>query len=430
MSSSLESQSKTETLFDLQASKTIPAFGLHPWFTASISTTGELDKRTHYRTVLQSSGPSQKDRTHKKMNQPPKNSNQEDERDRSIEAWIDNHLDLLPTPISLDRLISDLKSRLIRYPNSILGEIGLDKAFRFQVNRPETGETRREGLEMGSEDHDRGGRILRTNFRISIDHQSIILKSQIELAIELSRSISLHCVQASNELIESIQRLIDEWGANFTGPTLKSKRQRDRECRSSITIDRLTDRDQEQTPTIDQNDPPQTSSHHPPHPRRGEGIKICWHSANISIEVLQRLRSLLPNTIYFSYSNDLSILCSSFKPDSNDDDHRLGLFDHPPVKLQDYSKRVVEMIRFTPIDRLLIESDDGSDPISIDRKLLRILTLIYLIKHPPSSPPAHPPIPPTHSLPHPHHHLYFKPTFLSLVDQIQSNWNAFYSLRH
>ncbi|KAA1094557.1 hypothetical protein PGT21_024878 [Puccinia graminis f. sp. tritici] len=41
------------------------------------------------------------------------------------------------------------------------------------------------------------------------------------------------------------------------------------------------------------------------------GINLCWHSPNISVEVLQQTLRRLPQTAYFLYSSELAMLSDS-----------------------------------------------------------------------------------------------------------------------
>ncbi|KAI9617479.1 hypothetical protein KEM48_007067 [Puccinia striiformis f. sp. tritici PST-130] len=220
--------------------------------------------------------------------------------------------------------------------------------------------------------------MIKSKYKISISHQLEVLRAQIELAIEIGRPISLHCVQAPTELLDLIDQLIARWGVQFTG---------------------FEDLDGE---------------------RRTKGINLCWHSPNISLEILQQALQKLPQTVYFSYSNELATLYSSRFPPSSS--HSKTYSTYPTQSSQEektatleelYSARTVRAIRATPIDRLLIESDHGSDPVLIDDKLRQIFHLIKVVK---SSPPGNSGASCTVD----------SNRDLDLVAQIEDNWNRFY----
>ncbi|KAA1082811.1 hypothetical protein PGT21_015307 [Puccinia graminis f. sp. tritici] len=411
MSSSLESQAKTEELFRLQPQKVVPAFGLHPWFTSSItlldgaeSGDQEFDKRAHYREILV------------KKHYPTSSigrsdTQQEDERRRKdrmeIWEWIDCHLHLLPKPIRLENFLVGLRQRLMRFPTSVMGEIGLDKAFTFHIKpSPVIHPTR------GSNEKDDGDqpvtedRVIKSKYKVSIGHQLQILQKQIELAIELRRPISLHCVQAPTELLGLIDELIGRWGVRFTG--LLSNHQTT-EKKSKTGPAQMGS----ENPTL------QADSERDKDTTQEQGINLCWHSPNISVEVLQQTLRKLPRTAYFSYSSELAILFDSRAP-SNKAHPGLAQPQCDETAVLDnkrYSTRAVQAIRATPLDRLLLESDHGADPVLIDNKLQQIFHLVRVVKSPQSAGSS--------GLPSDDYSLDSHSD--RLARQIEANWNRFYT---
>jgi TatD DNase family protein len=98
----------------------------------------------------------------------------------------------LPTPSS--DWLRTLRANLGQYPNALVGEIGFDRSARL--------------LPAGAE-HWHG--IRPTEVRCSSDHQLEIVSSQIELAREFNRSVSLHCVQAHGMILDLLVRKANEW---------------------------------------------------------------------------------------------------------------------------------------------------------------------------------------------------------------------------
>lgn len=257
MSSSLSSQSRTAELVKRLPHKVIGAYGLHPWFSHSVSL----------------------------VNDHPKQSIESERRDGLI------NFEALPSSISFESFMFKLRERLLDDPDSLLGEVGLDKAFR--IKSP--------------------GKSTPSHMKVPMSHQRAVLEAQLDLAVEIGKHVSLHAVQCPNEIIEVLEQLQAKWGEKLIG---------------SRTLE-------------------------------GEGleggIKICWHSASISIETLNRVLNLFPNFLYFSYS--------------------IVLFEGPHL-----NQKLDHLLRHTPDDRLLIESDWSQDPNLIDDQIDRILHCVMLAK--------------------------------------------------
>ncbi|KAI8456319.1 hypothetical protein BY996DRAFT_4579756 [Phakopsora pachyrhizi] len=262
MSSSLVSQSVTSQLSVLD--KVIPAYGLHPWFSHSVSvSTSQTDKLVHYKELFGGIM-----------------------MDQSDVAWIESHLDGLPDPIGLDSFLRGLRHHLENGKDSccMVGEVGLDKSFTLQLKRLDC------------------DRIERSNLKVPVEHQLVLLESQIDLAIELSKNVSLHGVHCQQEILQLFRRLRIRYGSRLTGSY-------------------------------------------------GSELRICWHSAFISVETLRQSLRILPDTVYFSYG--------------------IVIYES-----RSCLKRLEELIRNTPDDRLLIESDWAEDPRLIDSKLIQIIEKI------------------------------------------------------
>lgn len=109
-----------------------------------------------------------------------------------IEAF-DRLCPLLPEPVPLDNIIEDVRTNLESFPHAMLGEVGLDRSFRIPV------------------DYDASPREL-TPFSVPIDHQLKVLEAQFDLAVELSRNISLHSVKSSQHTFELLNKMAVKYG--------------------------------------------------------------------------------------------------------------------------------------------------------------------------------------------------------------------------
>ncbi|KAJ7070789.1 TatD DNase family Scn1 [Mycena amicta] len=147
--------------------KIIPAFaGYHPWFTHLISLHSGVSKRDHYFQLFHPT-------------------------DDSSSAFEDL-LSRLPEPTPLNQVLEDLRTSFASLSTStpVLGEVGLDGSFRVAY------------------DYDASPRRL-SPFTIPLNHQLTILEAQLDLAVELGASVSLHsvkCPQATADLISKLRR--------------------------------------------------------------------------------------------------------------------------------------------------------------------------------------------------------------------------------
>ncbi|KAJ7651668.1 TatD DNase family Scn1 [Mycena polygramma] len=169
MSTHQGDQSLVRDLALQNPTKVIPCFGYHPWFTHLISL-HRTSKWEHYRKLFIGDGePS-------------------DEHASILEELVP----LLPEPITLDEVISDLRHNfgLFASTTAMLGEVGLDKAYRVAF------------------DYHASPRRL-TPFTIPLDHQLAILEAQLNLAVELRRNVSFHnvkCPQVTVDLFITLKQ--------------------------------------------------------------------------------------------------------------------------------------------------------------------------------------------------------------------------------
>lgn len=226
-------------------------------------------------------------------------------------------IDLLPVPKPLSELISETRNRLQQFPNALVGEVGLDRSFRLPSPWTPTDVENRDGqLTPGS----REGRRL-SSYRVKPEHQRTVLKAQLQLAGEMNRAVSLHSVLAHGRVFEVLKEL---WAGHERVVLSRRKRDKQRDAEGAVSDDEDKTPDGSQsTKTSDLNG----KSYRPFPPR------ICMHSYTGSVEpIRQFLHRSNPSDVYFSFSKLINFAGSA-------------------------EKRVGDVIKALPEDRILIESD-------------------------------------------------------------------------
>ena len=272
---------------DIQArtGKVIPSFGWHPWFSHYIYDDREhkgvretLTKSSHYRAVITPSP----------------------EEDDFVES--------LPDPIPLSLLLAQTRSYLEKYPDALVGEIGLDRSFRIPLPHQVSEDPTK--VEPGLTPGGREGRTL-SSYRVHIDHQRAVLKAQLNLAGEMCRAVSVHGVAAHGVLFNVLQE-------TWKGHERAGKRAQKREKKDDLVAG------------PDEYDAHKFSKSLTPEPFPP---RICLHSFSGPLESLkQYLSPRVPAFIFFSFSRVIN-------------------FSTPA------SSKALEVIKALPDDRILVESD-------------------------------------------------------------------------
>lgn len=273
----------------------IPAFGWHPWFSHQLYDDTSLDKSNlhaapdkleHYRQVLTPT--------------PPSGDASDPDQKRE-----DKFLASLPEPRPLSGFLCETEERLAKYPYALVGEIGLDRAFRLPREWvPEEEQQRDSSLTPGS----REGRRL-SPYKVQLSHQKAIFKAQLQLAGKLRRAVSVHSVQAHGAILEVFEEL-------WKGHEKESKRQQKRK-KDAVGTDELR-REEDSSDTAE-------ALPFPP--------RICMHSYSGPPEPLRQfLRPSVPSDIFFSFSDVIN-------------------FTNPSTS------KVVQVIKKLDGDKILSESD-------------------------------------------------------------------------
>lgn len=180
MSTNARDQTMVAELASRYPDKVIPCFGWHPWFAHQISLTEPApSKKDHYLRVFGI-------------------SNTEGTNIVSAEEELDAILEQLPDPTSLSNVCKSISANFERFPNALLGEVGIDRAFRIP-RRAWNYDSQRTKLDSSEP------RL--TKLKTPQDHQLAVLRAQIEVALRFQRNISLHSVQAAGLTVDLLSSL-------------------------------------------------------------------------------------------------------------------------------------------------------------------------------------------------------------------------------
>ena len=280
----------------------IPAFGWHPWFSHQICVDGKEgipSKINHYQMAI---------------SPPPDN----------------DFISSLPDPLPLSDLLDQTRKYLEKYPYAIVGEIGLDRAFRIPGNEmADQGYERDPALTPGG----REGRTL-SPYRVDMRHQRNILKAQLMLAGEMQRAVSVHGVAAHGLVFETLQ-------VAWRGNERRNLSKRERKIRATFDTAHKEEDVDEETSDL---------GGYKPFPPR-----VCLHSYSGPADTLkQYLHPSVPTIVFFSFS-------------------RL-------VNFSSTSSKAVVAIQAVPDDKILVESDLHAAGEKMDGLIEDIVRAICEIK--------------------------------------------------
>jgi len=286
----------------------VPSFGWHPWFSHQVYDDlilGIPTKEEHYKRVI------------------------------SPQTNDDEFNESLPEPRPLSRLLHQIRGHLEQHPIALVGEIGLDRAFRIPGVKALENELEKDpSLTPGG----REGRRL-SHYRVDMGHQRRILRAQLHLAGEMQRAVSVHGVAAHGLVYDTLK---EAWSGHEN--IVKSKRERKR--RVSVEADHENNDASE--PDMAKDLP---SDHSPkPYPPR-----ICLHSYSGPLDTLKLyLHPSVPVNMFFSFSS--------------------------LVNLSHTSKKAFAVIMAVPEDKILAESDVHAAGGRMDDLMEEIVRTICQIK--------------------------------------------------
>ncbi|KAL3478756.1 hypothetical protein BJX99DRAFT_256169 [Aspergillus californicus] len=302
------------------SNRILPCFGWHPWF--SHQTIDDISNKSQPEINGATSSATETKKAHySKVLKPPPD---------------DAFISTLPDPKPLSQLLSEMRSNLSTFPAALIGEIGLDRAFRLPQPWTQQDIESRDGqMTPGS----REGRHLSPH-QVRIEHQKTILEAQLRLAGELQRPVSVHSVQAHGAVFELFRVL-------WSGHERKVASKRERKRRNSHA-DAHAGSDAEDG---DIGNPPQKREALP----RPFPLRICMHSYSGPVDALKQfMHPSNPSDVYFSFSSVIN-------------------FSHQ-------SDKAVAVIKALPDDRVLVESDLHTAGEEMDNRLEEVARQICDIR--------------------------------------------------
>ncbi|KAH6672755.1 Cut9-interacting protein scn1 [Plectosphaerella plurivora] len=302
--------SRDKLLSQAKGASIVPCFGWHPWFSHQLyDDSGPRDEWTY---------------------QPPVTDNDEQRQAAKLAHYAavlqpspgpddKAFLDSLPEPRPLSSFINDTRARLEEHPLALVGEVGLDKAFRLPEAFDESS-ARDSTLTPGTRD----GRLLSPH-HVKMQHQIVILKAQLALAAELGRAASVHGVQAHGILYDT---LVSTWKGHEK--EVLSRRERRRIAPGAEDFSSSEEEDDGNGYSRPKRLPcgRRRVAPAPFAPR------ICLHSFSGADQMMkQYLNPAIPARIYFSFSQAINL------------------------SEKNGTEKFAALMKACPDDRILVESD-------------------------------------------------------------------------
>jgi Tat protein secretion system quality control protein TatD with DNase activity len=138
--------------------------GYHPWFTHWISLVPFESKEEHYRRVFKDA----------------------DEYPEAFQKLLVHQ----PEPITLQKVLEEVRQNLVALPRAMVGEVGIDRAYRVPYDPSSPKEF--------------------TPFAVPFEHQLAILEAHLDLAAELGRNVSMHSVWSPQDTVELLDRMAEK----------------------------------------------------------------------------------------------------------------------------------------------------------------------------------------------------------------------------
>ncbi|KAL8296938.1 hypothetical protein RB597_006174 [Gaeumannomyces tritici] len=272
----------------------------------------------------------------------------------------------MPAPEPLSAVVAATRARLARFPRALLGEVGLDKAFRLPQPRDPGPDGEVDPPADDERDLAPGGRYGRrlSRYRVSMPHQERVLAAQLAVAAELGRPVSVHGVQCQGVLFDA---LTATWKGHER--EVLSRRQRALVAKGAEEYEAY-DSDEDEGEGEDEHSRNRSSSTRQsgttPAAAGGGGgggapkpypPRICLHSFGGSVETMrQYLDPRIPARIYFSFSSAINLSTPTG------------------------GERVPDAIASCPDDRILLETDLAEAGDDMDAALEHIYRAVCQIK--------------------------------------------------
>lgn len=229
----------------------------------------------------------------------------------------DDFLSTLPQPLPLSAFLAATRQRLLAHSTALVGEVGLDRAARIKMPRMPTSESAPSLPSASSVKRHL------SQYRVTVPHQTTVLKAQLALAAEMGRAVSVHGVQAHGLLYEV---LVGTWKGFEKERQSNRRRKRQAAITLSSNVDDGRAADQESVKVT-----------YPP--------RICLHSYSGSSAMLKLyLDERIPAEMFFSFST------------FNNFSHAQG-------------NKAEAVVREVPDDMLLLESDMSHAGSQLDGQL-------------------------------------------------------------
>lgn len=307
--------------------RVVPSFGWHPWFSHQLYDDGTPEHEQTFRPSADRDLRAAKHEHYAAVLQPSPGPDDT--------AFLGS----LPDPAPLSAFISATRARLEENPLALVGEIGLDKAFRLpEPFNHQTSSARDVSLTPGG----REGRLLSPH-RVRMPHQIAVLKAQLALAGKLGRPVSVHGVQAHGVLHDT---LVSCWKGHEKA--VRNRRQRKQVAPGAEDFSSSSSSSSSSSDEHDQSECKIKGVNGDDHATRGRRNKhgskkvppkpypprICLHSYSGPGQMLkQYLHQAIPAEIFFSFSAAINLSTE------------MG------------AQKFEEALSACPDDRVLVESD-------------------------------------------------------------------------
>ncbi|KAK3901796.1 Cut9-interacting protein scn1 [Staphylotrichum tortipilum] len=315
--------------------RVVPSFGWHPWFSHQL-----------YDDTVPSPNPASPTPISAANHEPPtKTAHYTAVLSPAPSA---DFIESLPDPLPLSAFLAATRARVLAaHGVALVGEIGLDKAFRLPWPHPQPPPSNNNDDGAPLTPGGREGRLLSPH-HVRVPHQLAVLAAQLHLAGEMGVAVSVHGVQAHGVLFDALAGL---W-KGFEKEVVSRRKQR----LVAVGAEDFSSEDEEEEEEDGEEEEgrgKKTRGYKPkPFPPR-----ICLHSFGGSAQTLQQYtHPAVPARVYFSFSAVINLSTAGAE----------GKFP--------------EVVRACPDDRLLVESDLHRAGEEMDRVLEEVVRRVCEVK--------------------------------------------------